>query len=442
VKVVLCLNHFLPTRRAGTEVYVFSLAKELEKFGVICKVIIPNFNCEKNDYYTFDGIEVVKYAEPSRIDKLLISGKKKPEGIAEFIKIIENEKPNLIHFHELLGSNNISLHHLKAVKEKGYKTLVTFHLSGYSCFTGNLLYKEKEPCNGEIDIQKCSKCYLHTKKLNPHTEQFLATLNNILFYLNIKTMDTKSSFTTALSINFLIKEFQVKLNKIVEYSDGIISLTNWYSSVLKLNKVPSEKINYIPQALPKQKDILVEGSTKKGNELKVVFVGRISPIKGIHLLIEAMKDLPHKLISLDIFGEPQDIKYFENCINLTKSMSNIRWRGVVESEMVVHELKNYDLLCLPSTTCEMAPLVIQEAFAAGLPVLASNVQGNAEQIVSGVNGWLFNYNDSSSLEAILQDIIEFPEELEVIKKNISMPLPFEEVAKEHNRLYNKILLIQ
>jgi glycosyltransferase involved in cell wall biosynthesis len=154
-----------------------------------------------------------------------------------------------------------------------------------------------------------------------------------------------------------------------------------------------------------------------------------------------MKDLPDRLISLDIFGEAQDIKYFENCINLTKSKSNVRWRGVIESELVVQELKKYDLLCLPSTTCEMAPLVIQEAFAAGLPVLASNVQGNAEQIIMGVNGWLFNYNDSNSLNVILQDIIESPEKIDLIKKNISMPLSFAEVAKEHNLLYNKIISI-
>lgn len=50
-------------------------------------------------------------------------------------------------------------------------------------------------------------------------------------------------------------------------------------------------------------------------------------------------------------------------------------------------------MSLCSTFSEMSPLVIQEAFAARLPVIASNVYGNAEQITHGENGLLFNFND-------------------------------------------------
>ena len=60
-------------------------------------------------------------------------------------------------------------------------------------------------------------------------------------------------------------------------------------------------------------------------------------------------------------------------------------------------MADYDLLCVPSLSSEMSPLVIQEAFAAGIPVLASRGYGNIEQIRHGENGLVFNFNSADSL---------------------------------------------
>jgi glycosyltransferase involved in cell wall biosynthesis len=68
----------------------------------------------------------------------------------------------------------------------------------------------------------------------------------------------------------------------------------------------------------------------------------------------------------------------------------------------------------------MSPLVIKEAFAAGIPVLASNVYGNAEQINDGKNGWLFKFNDSDALKTKLQQLIDDPFLVEIAQKNLEL----------------------
>jgi glycosyltransferase involved in cell wall biosynthesis len=87
----------------------------------------------------------------------------------------------------------------------------------------------------------------------------------------------------------------------------------------------------------------------------------------------------------------------------------------------------------------MSPLVIQEAFAAGLPVIASNVYGNAEQIKHGVNGFLFKFNDTADLLKQLQRCIDEKDLLNNLANNILPPRSFDEVANEHITLYNSLL---
>ena len=87
----------------------------------------------------------------------------------------------------------------------------------------------------------------------------------------------------------------------------------------------------------------------------------------------------------------------------------------------------------------MSPLVIQEAFAAGLPVIASNVYGNAEQITHGINGLLFNFNDPQDLLKQLRRCLDEKDLLQSVSKNIKPPRSFDEVGKEHMLLYKTLL---
>ena len=88
----------------------------------------------------------------------------------------------------------------------------------------------------------------------------------------------------------------------------------------------------------------------------------------------------------------------------------------------------------------MSPLVIQESFAAGIPVLASDIYGNAEQVIDNVNGWLFKFNDSKHLKMKLQQLIDDPERIRSAKQNLPAIRSFKEVAAEYEKLYNNILI--
>jgi glycosyltransferase involved in cell wall biosynthesis len=437
VKIIQVLNHFLPDNVAGTEVYVKSLSTHLLQNGHECIVIIPNYGKSENDGYQYDNIKVIKFAEDSEVDRDLIMGFKLPNGIGSFKECLLTEKPDVVHFHEIAGSNGITINHVVEAKRLGFKTMFTFHLASNSCKTGELLYKGKQLCDGIINIKKCTSCYLH-KKQQP---KILSLVSAFLFLIGLDTTKWKSKVGTALGTAFLIKQQQEKLKLLTSNCDQLVVLTNWYKSILTENGIPENKITYIAQALPNPEGIVSGAvSDKAANKvLRLIFVGRISHFKGVHLLIDALLKLPAEKVSLSIFGQTDSIAYEEELRNKTKYSSNIKWCGQLEQQNVVDTMKDFDVLCLCSTFSEMSPLVIQEAFEAKIPVVASHVYGNAEQIIDKENGWLFDFNDSECLKTILQKLVGEPSLIDIAKANIKPVKKFSTVASEYVNLYTQIL---
>jgi glycosyltransferase involved in cell wall biosynthesis len=404
--------------------------------GASASVAIPNYGSNASETYFHEGVEVFKFAEDTVVDRALIMGFKNPNGLLSFSKYVEILKPDIVHFHEIAGSNGITIKHVEAASSFGAKVLFTFHLSSNTCSTGNLFYKDEDICDGIIDIKKCSICYTHSKAGPP----ILATASNLLYNLGINTTTWHNKLGTGLGTAFIVERKRENFNSLVKSCDKVISLTNWYKNILLSNKVPEQKISFIPQALPHlnlQK--LIHRQNNFDGVVKLIFVGRISAFKGVHLLIDAVKNLPREKVTLHIYGQTDSAEYEQNLKQISNANSNIVWKGALLPANVLTTMQNYDVLCLCSTFSEMSPLVVQEAFAAGIPVLASNVYGNSEQIADGKNGWLFKFKDVADLKSKIEFLIENPTAIENAKQNIPLVNGFDKVVKAHLELYNSVL---
>jgi glycosyltransferase involved in cell wall biosynthesis len=437
LKVFQILNNFLPYQTAGTEVYTWALSKQLQSLGVDVSIVIPNYGSNSFSCYQYDGLKVYKYEEPTDVDRALIMGKKNPIGLKFFENYLKSERPDIVHFHEIAGSNGVTVNHVVAAKNLGIKVVFTFHLASNTCKTGTLIQNGEKKCDGKLEIEKCNICYLTTKpKLF-----LLNAFSNFFYKCNIDTTNWNNKLGTALGSNFVIKKLEQNFFALVSSCDVLIAITKWYKDILLLNSVPEEKIAFIPQALPHFVD---EANTLSKmhappRQLKLVFLGRISQFKGLHILIEAIIALPKDQVTLDIFGQSDNTDYEAKLKNKTANSYHIKWMGKMQQHEVVEKLSSYDILCLCSTFSEMSPLVIQEAFAAKIPVLASNVYGNAEQIKDGENGWLFKFNDSKDLELKLEMLIKNPSFVLSAKNNIKKVKSFKDVAAEQLVVYKQLL---
>ncbi len=439
MKVLQVLNHFMPFQTAGTEVYTWALSKQLMKRGVEVKIVTPHYGKRESSNYIYDDLFVQQYAEPSIVDRSLIMGLRAPDGLFFFDEFIRHEKPDIIHFHEIAGSNGITLKHVQLAKRSSAKVLMTFHLAGYSCKTGTLFHLGKSECNGVIDLHKCSVCHLQSIG-NGNIAATLTATSTMLHYFSINTILWQNKLGTALGTVSVISKFKQSLHSLVSLCDNVISITDWYKNILIANGINESKIKVIKQGLPfndGQKISCKDISLSK--PLKLVFLGRINKSKGLHLLLDALNDIDPKLVELTIFGTTDD-SYFESYLNeIIASKKNIVWIGKLKQEDVVKTFQKYDILCLCSTLSEMSALVIQEAFAAGIPVLATNVYGNAEQIQHNHNGLLFQFNNVEDLRIQILRCINEPNLISSLAKNIKTPRSFDEVGEEYYRLYKSLL---
>lgn len=438
MRIAFGLNYFLPHQTAGTEIYTLSLAKELIKQGHVVMVIIPNYNSHETKEYFYENIHVCMYAEPGKNSRDLIKGKKPPDGLINFEIAIDRFAPGIVHFMELEAGLGMSLFHIEAVKNKGIKTVITFHLSHYSCFTGTLMYKNKAACDGIIDANKCASCIYHSKEMGPAVATLLFGVSKLFFTAGMDTNKLPGRAGTAMGVHFIVKQKKQQLLKITETCSRVFVIADWYAKVLKSNGVKEDKITTIKQGLASLPLSVRENIIPK-QPLRMIFVGRISSFKGLHLLIDAIKEIPEQKIQLDIFGSGNNSEYEIKCRKRTALMQNVKWKGKINVANVPDVMRQYHVLCLPSAFSEMSPLVIQEAFAAGIPVIASNVYGNAEQIQHNYNGLLFDFNNADSLQAQIQKLLNNPGLINDMQQHITPPPEFSGIAAAYMREYQLLL---
>ena len=140
----------------------------------------------------------------------------------------------------------------------------------------------------------------------------------------------------------------------------------------------------------------------------VLFVGRLSPDKGIETLLEAWET--HNLpIPLRIAG---DGPIRELVVRFAVRHPDVTYLGQLPPGEVRKLMCDATLLVFPSIAAEGMPLVILESFAAGLPVLASEHQ-NLIEIVGGADaGWFFPPGDAGALSGRVEAIWRVPSEVE------------------------------
>ena len=437
MKIFLCLNYFLPESVGGTEIYVANLASQLIQQGIEAFVIVPNQGIDQSEEYFYEGTRVIKYAENSVEDRAMILGKTKPKGLDLFADIINKEKPDIVHFHELSPGKGFSIFHVEKLYELKVPVIITFHVPYYTCLRGSLLYKGREKCDGEINIKKCTACMYQQKNITGIKASFLNNMAMGLFHLNIDSTALNSSMGTALGFPFVIDKLKKDVLRLSVLAQKIVVIADWYQQVLKRNHVAEEKMVFIKQGLPNN-EIRKRNISLFTAPLRIVYVGRITLLKGLHLLLEAVLKIPRQQIELDIYGVDTNDSYILDCKEKTKNHENIHWKGRINSSELIDALSKYHLLCLPSAF-EMSPLVIQEAFAAGIPVLASDVYGNAEQVKDGENGWLFKLNDENDLNDKLEMLINHPGMIVKAREKLPAVNTFKKVGTDHIELYKDVI---
>lgn len=139
-----------------------------------------------------------------------------------------------------------------------------------------------------------------------------------------------------------------------------------------------------------------------------IFIGRLSPEKGLHVLIEATKIADFSAMKIIGKGPLES--------DVRQAFSD-HYLGFKSPEEVQELLAQAQFLVAPSTCYETFGLAALEAFACGTPVIASGHGGLGELVTDGVTGLLFNPGDSQDLAKKIRWAQMHPEEMRKMGKN-------------------------
>ena len=146
------------------------------------------------------------------------------------------------------------------------------------------------------------------------------------------------------------------------------------------------------------KDVVEKPEQRKENHFNLVFVGRLSPEKGIINILKAMKKSGDENLHLRIIGNGREEKHILSYIYDNKMQNQVELRGIKKwGSELFSEMKWAHCLVLPSYN-EGLGMVCVEAMACGIPVIGSNVGGIPEIVKDYYNGILVEPGNIGQLE--------------------------------------------
>ena len=294
------------------------------------------------------------------------------ETYRELRQQIRDTKPDVLHVHNYLPL--ISPAVFFAAEAEGIPAIQTLHNYRMLCLNG-LLMREEEIC--ELCVTKAlkwpgvaNKCYRDS-------------------------YSGSSIIAAMLSIHGMIGTWQRKVTR-------FIALTEFQREKLVAAGLPDAKITVKPNFSPDP------GYDDSASEPRAggLFIGRLSHEKGVDVLLDAAGkcDVP-----IDLAGSGPKLDEVKQ-----SAPSNLHVHGFVEDSDLARMKEKALFIVLPSIVYEGFPMVIAEAFAMGLPVIASRHGGMREIVEDGETGLHFSPGDSDDLASKIRWASENPDKMQAM----------------------------
>jgi glycosyltransferase involved in cell wall biosynthesis len=141
---------------------------------------------------------------------------------------------------------------------------------------------------------------------------------------------------------------------------------------------------------------------RAGGQLRLGFLGRIEPSKGIDVLLETMVKIPQ---GWEMYVAGRGSQRYEPGFRKQYESERIKFLGFVRPRELFAQI---DVLVVPSVWNDPLPTVIFEAYAHGIPVIGSSRGGIPEQVEDGTTGFIFDHSRSGDLERVVRRFIDDP----------------------------------
>jgi len=322
--------------------------------------------------------------------------------------------PDIIHVH---GWKELAC---LAADKTGIPCVVTAHHGGIVCPAGALLNHRDEICNVAADQKNCQPCCVCSI---PGGKLWLPLLRKTPFVAQMRLGRWLRAhhflyFITPLgTLALSISDKLAAIETLGRYATRLIAPSRAIRDALVRNGIPSIKVVVVSHGIPLPQRQPLRPDLRK-ELVRFLYVGRISHVKGLHVMLEAFSTLPPEGYELHIVGgavtKPEQ-RYLTKLQQRYTSVNAI-WHGFRSHEVIPQHIAECDMMVHPAIFLEVFGLTIAESLAVGRPVIATRCGGAEDQIRDGENGLLVPPNDAVSLRRAIKSIIDEPARLQTMAK--------------------------
>ena len=387
----------------GTERYILDLIQGLATAGMQNTIgwLQPGRSTETLEA---DDVRIFKLpSPPMRVDSPL------PELAAVAARLLDTEKPAWLHFHTF-GLTEAAL--AKLAKERGIPYAFTYHSPAWTCRRETMLLYGQKTCDGEVRAWRCSACQSQARLgMNPLAGHAATAVSAAAGWLALPL--GRTSLRRRAAFYYDSARFSRAIRSFLSECDLVVSCCDWGTPVLRRNGARAESIFHCPQGVP---NAIAEalcanpeiGNRKSeiGNEFVIGFLGRVTKVKGVHILIEGFSRMKADEARLRIVGwdtSHTDLPYARRLHELAQADSRIELVPKKSFADTLAEYQRLSLLAIPSTSMETGPLTLLEALAQGVPVYGSNRLGQLNLLRE--HGRIVEPNTPAGWQAALTDAL-------------------------------------
>ena len=178
--------------------------------------------------------------------------------------------------------------------------------------------------------------------------------------------------------------------------------------------IPRDRIRFEDYGRIQEHQVVPELPPRGEARNRIGYFGQLNYFKGVDVLMKAMALLGERGVDTHLWLhganlELQSPKFKEEFAGLLDEVeqgaSNVTLAGKYDHDDLPRLMAEVDWVVVPSRWWENSPLVIQEAFLHGRPVICSDIGGMAEKVADGVNGLHFRVGDAHSLARVLETAV-------------------------------------
>ncbi|MEO0514104.1 MAG: glycosyltransferase [Planctomycetota bacterium] len=327
------------------------------------------------------GHEVVQYVlhnnDVDEVSRLRLAAgtiwsRKSAKALRELIR---REKPDIAHFHNTLPLMSPSSYH--AVRDEGVAVVQTLHNYRLLCPKATFFR----------DNQICEEC-LHKKVKWPAIKHGC--------YRDSRSAST--AVTAMLTVHGTIGTYRKAI-------DAYIACSEFTRDKMIEGGYPGDRIHYKPNF------IADDPGVGPGDGGYAMYLGRLSPEKGIEVLVKAWDQLGD--VPLRVVGKGPIQEQITALASRNDAVTHHSWLSFPELGRVLGKAA---FLVLPTMNYEGFPRVIVEAYGHGLPVVASDIGAMGRVIVDGETGRHVKYGDADDLARVVRELMNDPAQVQRLRR--------------------------